>query len=531
MEHNSNLFVAAASSPAASPRQREAGKVDCGDSPRGSNRKLHDESFGRHYDVGMTASLAGTEPVIVPDRYESLARRAGGSLNSIVVPVQSALAEIDAIYGRMHRADRGAFLVLRGASGAGKSTFLHTLHMYRAGVLTTSVLADQSIREYLKKDRPNALLEVLVLEEREAAISFSNQELEYWLHAINGFIRSDRGRNSIVVWPCNTDELRDRIVSLGKKIGGNSLVGNGQGWFDFPGPNTDEYRSIAEKTLSTLNQGATLSDLGLTTAIVEEVAKSSSTIGDFLSSIHDKIAIAENSVAKLLKQENCRLWIIVAAGNDIESEVAALTRGRYAAVDTEGMMSSTDANIIKELKSFPDKIGILGTVLDAKIFHLPILTASAIARAFSDKKLKDAMQLAGLSLKPDRKADAVERLSQTELASILKSGSQGLLTRGKKPGSESVDAFEKLAKIASNDDVSLNRALGAALVEAGLIQSFEVEQDFGSGLTRRTDILAKTAAGPIRIEVMWRSSTSRAAIANYTLTKLSNYGRAIGFLV
>jgi DNA (cytosine-5)-methyltransferase 1 len=36
--------------------------------------------------------------------------------------------------------------------------------------------------------------------------------------------------------------------------------------------------------------------------------------------------------------------------------------------------------------------------------------------------------------------------------------------------------------------------------------------------------------GPIRIEIMWRSTTSRADIANYVLSKLGNYGKAIGLL-
>jgi hypothetical protein len=38
------------------------------------------------------------------------------------------------------------------------------------------------------------------------------------------------------------------------------------------------------------------------------------------------------------------------------------------------------------------------------------------------------------------------------------------------------------------------------------------------------------AGEPIRLEVMWRGSTGRAAIANYALGKLGNYGRAIGLL-
>jgi DNA (cytosine-5)-methyltransferase 1 len=473
---------------------------------------------------------AAPGPVIVPDRFESLARRAEGRLNGIVVPVQAALEEVDRVFARMGQADRGAFLILRGQSGAGKSTFLHTLNIYRTGVKTISVPGDKPIREFLRSRQRADQLEVLVLEEREAAISFTDSELEDWLHAINGFIRSDQGRKTIVVWPCNTDVLRDRVVALARTIGGDSLVGTGTGWFDFSGPNSSEYAPIAERTLATLNQGATFSDLGLTVETVLSAADKSKTIGDFLSKIHDQISFAENAVEKLLRQEKCRLWVIVAAGNDVASEVAALTRGRYAAVDTERMMTSTEANVVTDLKKQPEKIGILGTVLDAKILHLPILTASAIARAFSDQKLKDLMSSAELRLKPDKKSDAIDRLMQTDFASLLNSGSQGLLARGKKPGPDSVGAFEKLAQIASSNDAALNRALGAALTEAGLIQSFKVEQDFGAGLIRRTDILAQTPSGPARIEVMWRKSTSRAEIANYTLTKLANYGRAIGFL-
>ena len=140
------------------------------------------------------------------------------------------------------------------------------------------------------------------------------------------------------------------------------------------------------------------------------------------------------------------------------------------------------------------------------------------------------MRASCLSLKPDSRQIAVDRLLQTELAALFKSGSQGLLPRGKKPGPESVEAFRKLAEIASDNDASLNRALGNALVAAGLVNDFKVEQDFGSGLTRRTDILASAKLGTVRLEVMWRKTTSRAEIANYTLTKVANYGKAIGFL-
>lgn len=479
----------------------------------------------------QAAETADQQPVVVPDRFESLQRKAGSKLSTIVQPVDASLKIIDSVFTRMHGAERGAFLIMRGPSGAGKSTFLHTIDLYRDDVRTESVPGGVQIREYLRTFEPgDQRLTVLVLEEREAATSFSDSELEDWLHAINGFIRSEKGSKALVVWPCNTDELRDRVVELAGKVGGSSLLGTGTPWHDFSGPPKSSYIKIAENTLSTLNQMATLSDLGLTVENLELSASKANTIGTFLAHVHDQIEKASNTVESLLEKEQCRLWVIVAAASDVEGDVAGLTRGRFAQIDTERLMASTGANIVQDLKNYPDKVGILGTVMDARILHLPILAASSIARGFADDSLKVTMKGAGLSLKPDSQGPVLERLKQTELASIFASGTQGVLARGGKPGSESIEAFRKLANIASNNDTALNRALGRALVAAGLIDSFEVEKDFGTGMKRKTDILAKTPSGPIRIEVMWRSSTGRAEIANYVLTKLANYGRALQFL-
>lgn len=49
-------------------------------------------------------------------------------------------------------------------------------------------------------------------------------------------------------------------------------------------------------------------------------------------------------------------------------------------------------------------------------------------------------------------------------------------------------------------------------------------------MSRRTDIVATSGSGTIRLEMMWRRKTGRAEIANYVLTKLFNYGKAIGYL-
>ncbi len=430
----------------------------------------------------------------------------------------------------MRTAGRGAFAILRGNSGSGKSTFLHTIKFFREGVRSIGVPSGASIKEFLDGNTDPSLISVYVLEEREAAMSFSDAELETWLHEINGHCRSPSGKNSVVVWPCNTDELLNRVEKLARNIGGKALVGPGSGWVRFSGPPKENYRKIAEKTLAIANQGASLSDLGLTEDILEDCSNGNEVIGDFLSDLHGVIERLQGHVSGLIDKEQCRLWVLVIAGNDPGSDVAGLTRGATSAIDTERLMSATDANIVAELKKYPEKIGIVGTVLDAKITHLPILAVGSIVRAFASDTLKIRLKAKAFSLKPDKKSDALARLQQSEFAALITQGRTGVQPRGAKVGSESRAAFDKLCDIAATNDHELNQCIGAALAAAGLIYSFDTERDFGTGLTRRTDLVCETKGGKLRIEVMWRKKTGRADIANYTLTKVNNYAKAIGFI-
>lgn len=265
--------------------------------------------------------------IVVPDRYESLVRRAGSNLNIIVEEIEEASRVIDRTVRRMKTAGRGALLVLRGDSGSGKSTFLHTLHLFKNNIRTKSVPPSVSIREFLESQPLQPDFMVYVLEEREAAVSFTDEEIETWLHEINGFLRSDKGERALVVWPCNTDALRDRIAPLAKQIGGRALIGPGDGWVSFTGPSKERFSAIAEKTLNITNQSASLADLGLTKQQIEISAQRNELIGDFFSDIHNVIENLQGEVAALVDKERCRLWVVVIAGNDPGPDVQGLTRG------------------------------------------------------------------------------------------------------------------------------------------------------------------------------------------------------------
>jgi DNA (cytosine-5)-methyltransferase 1 len=119
---------------------------------------------------------------------------------------------------------------------------------------------------------------------------------------------------------------------------------------------------------------------------------------------------------------------------------------------------------------------------------------------------------------------------KSDLAKAFTNEKIGMGTKGAPTGSNSINAFEKLSSIAASNDILLNKAIARALKKAGYILDYKLENDFGYGLTRRTDIFCITKDVPIRLELMWRKKTSQAEIANYVLTKLYNYGKAIGLL-
>lgn len=477
-----------------------------------------------------SAGNAEGDDLFIPDRFDMLKRKADDKLQTIIVPVDDALQEIDLRRRGMRAAGRGGFLILRGDSGSGKSTFLHTLDLFRERHITLSIERSDEIGSFLKRLGPATCeLRILVIEGREALRDTDLSELEAALHDINSFLRTERGEHTIIAWPCNADDLQSALIDTARRIGGDALLGTAEPYINFAGPPKNQYLDIGKRTVATLNQGASIHDLGVSEDNAQEFIEASPTVGSFMGRLREALLQNLNEVDNHLNKERCRLWVVVIAGNDPDNDVAALTRGNLNTADIDRLLSATQANVVEELRRYPEKIGIISAALDAKILHVPVLAALAAARSYHNSgKLKTLMEQANLSTSRDNQAKA--RIESSELGLALLGSGQGTRTRGPKVGSNTIDAFEKLVDIASNDDQALNEALGRVLVDSGRITSFLTEQDLGDGLIRRTDILATTASGPIRLEIMWRKKAGRADIANYTLTKLFNYGRAIGFL-
>lgn len=468
-------------------------------------------------------------PITLPDRFDVLRRKADSHMAEIIDPVDRALGHIDALLVDMDASGRGAMIILRGDSGTGKSTFIHTVGLFRNSVETISISKTDDISAALEGLKPTTeRLRIVVLEGREALTDVSLELLEKAVHAINSFVRTDAGERTLVAWTVNTDELAERLANLAHAIGAEALTGLGSPIYKFSGPEKTRFLNIANNTLARLNQGQSVHDLGISDDRANELLASSITIGGFLANIRKDLTANEGRIRALVKKERCRVWCVVVAANDPDNDVDAVTRGTMYSADIDRLLSVTNANIVADLKKQPERLGLLGTFFDARVLHLPALAALAVTRSYADDALKRHMSAAGMSTAAE--PDVITRFRETNLAGSFTDKPIRSRKVGGKIGSNTVTAFEKLSAIAATNDSLLNKAIAECMQAAGLCHSYKLEQNFGDGLKRRTDIVVETEAGPIRLEMMWRKKTGRAEIANYVLYKLYNYGRAIGYL-
>jgi hypothetical protein len=287
---------------------------------------------------------------------------------------------------------------------------------------------------------------------------------------------------------------------------------------------------LAEQTVQALNRGASLAAMGISDAHAQALAARGRTIGHFIGLICEQLRKNGALVKGLLKLERYRLWTVVIAGNEPENDVAAVTRGSRSYADIDRLLSATSANVVSELKKHPERLGLLGSTLDARVLHMDMLTALAAARSHGKDALHSLMQAEGMSTTHSGGKSAAERLTMSELGLLLAADELGTRRPGSRPGGGTQSAFGSLTAIARSNDGMINRAIGEGLLAAGLIESYEAEKDVGGTQAFASDLRLMRASEPIRVEIMWRSKTSRAEIANYVLGKLHNYGKTIGYL-
>ncbi len=354
----------------------------------------------------------------IPIRYETLVKMAGEKeLRSIVIRVPSGLAAIERRCAEIESTGQGSFLIVYGKSGSGKSTLLNTAHLFLQDVRTEVIDRRETIRLVLESYPPaKERLRIVVIKARETLADTPSDTLEADILAINNFLRTEEGARTLIAWPCNKPEVRETLYRLAHDIGGTALLGS-DGPLAFAGPSTENYVDIAVRTIETLNGGASLASLGITEQEARRLALGADTVGTFLLNLSTEALRLRDDLARRLPEKDwCQFWIVVAAGNDPEDQVATLTYGTEFHVDTARLLAMTSSNMAKKLQGQPDKMGILGTMLGARLLYLPATTALEVIQDGADDVLRARLGLDS----PTQKGQGL--LLESKLALAFKGG-------------------------------------------------------------------------------------------------------------
>jgi len=255
----------------------------------------------------------------LPDRFERLRGEDNGTLRTIIVPVEPALQIIDDRFADMRAAQRGSFMILRGSTGAGKSTFLDTVRLFRQRVSTERIPRSADLEKALYELGGASNPRIVVIESREALGTVSRPELEAAMHAINMYVRSEEGLDTLVVWPVNTDELATLLTDLAQALGAEALFGSAGAITLFEGPTKGDFVRIAESTVAALNEGASLASLGISEQTAVDLTGTTNTIGQYLAAVRSAAIAAGRNVERLMAAERYRVWVVVVAGTEVIS--------------------------------------------------------------------------------------------------------------------------------------------------------------------------------------------------------------------
>ena len=136
----------------------------------------------------------------LPSRFENMKLSKNGSytlkelqaLKSFIFEDVESIRHIRKMITTMKASNSGAFLVLKGESGSGKTTFLNTLPLYISDLKVQSIYNTQDLNQELEKLVATNKPRILILENRETVEALSSRQLEKEIHLINKFIRDEK---------------------------------------------------------------------------------------------------------------------------------------------------------------------------------------------------------------------------------------------------------------------------------------------------------------------------------------------------
>ena len=460
----------------------------------------------------------------LPTRWEILHERAKDrklEATEFVERIDGSAQDIDKLLYRIRSNGIGAFEVIFGLSGSGKTTFVNSLPKFFEGISVHEFPKEQQISELIPFIRGKYLedqkaVPVFLVSKRDNPKAVDLDQVDELMADFVDFFRTKEGR-CLVLWTVTKSESAKKIADAAWEAGRNSVTSpDDRGLHRFSGLEKSKYRDVADVTARSLS-GDGLESFGLSKEVTDLALLDCDTIAEFYEALNSKADEIRGSTWSVLRERiRPRLWIAVPADEPaaIEASVRALTQGQRGRVDIDALQEwvddpSNDANYAVEWRKIRHKMAHLFRALDVRLFEIYPNAAVSAVRAYGNNEAKDKLKQGNLAKKTCIKTIKNTRIYREAIAVL----SGELSTYGGKGNIKTAthDEYRRIQILAEKGDSILNKALGNAFRDAFAedVKGVEVVVDSKSiaNMQLRPDIaVSLDGTEYICIEPTWRST-------------------------
>lgn len=496
--------------------------------------------------------------LILPLTYEDIDNHFKGverdsKMMEFVSPLTGTEEELAVISKGITTSGKLAFVI--GNPGIGKSTFLHSLN-WRAHLKIRKII-DINANDFLEDDLNDLFAEINRISTQEndkidngvcaLVINYLEYMDEIPEEAIKSFFRKLNGllRNSpiLVLWPVVSKLDVDKMIAFSQHVSG-TLYQRDRKVIEIKGPNLDNYVDIAKRTIKVLNDGAELSDFGLTHEDLVETFNEfqklpniEKNIREFYSRILSKWEFNNNFLDELKKSipKPTEVWFMFPF-LDAESVVNQFSRKGNRVEDAWTAISDKFTDYIDPNKQRAGKwdstrlnLALHGAI-KTRIMYVPTNLVITTALTYTDNQTLKAVITSHNP--PTHWNKQTATIKSVKLSPVFRQLIGEQFPSGKRKGGPVVEALKTADPIYKDivkwitsqggNDLYLNKAFAKALTAAG-IKDVQVEKEHPYIKSVYPDIQIDLGHKIVCIEFNYTTQDEPHVIADYCLKKLDIY--------
>lgn len=511
------------------------------------------------------------DQLILPSSYENILRElekkgdVQARMMEFVQPVEVAEGELAIINAEL--GEGGKVMLLFGAAGSGKSTFIESLswrphleiaqpkHIDASAFPSSNLLSAliDRIRE-IATESPTSVSKTtcIVIDYLEDLADQTDASVKAFFRTLNGILRQNA---ILIVWPVTSRQDADEMLRHATAVSG-TVFPRGKEIVDFTGPPRELFPTIASQTISVLNEGRSIDEFNLTAEDLDEILSGGgnpdsepTTIREYLEEVYGRWKKTSGFIEQIHNRipRQTEIWFVFPypeAEATVSQFVRKTTRVESAWTALHAKLYEYIHNTQRAADWTPTRLQLaLGGALTTRILFLPTNALIGVVAAYApDVAKKAGIDIDALPTTWKSKSNVTDRLKNTPLLRQLGGEEPKMGMRRSGPAADALErAAQPYADLAawtsgsgSGSDQAVNRALATALRdELGVTEELVVPEASHPWIPNvEPDIRIDTDRDRhICLELCYTNRTEAHVVADYVLKKLDRYMRQLESII